>query len=220
MEKLIFDNLYTYIFNNNFISDKQSGYRKGDSTIKQLLSITHEIHKAIDNKHEVRAVFLDISKAFDSVWHEGLLFKLKRIGIEGDMIGVIESFLSDRKQRVTIDGKFSEWVDVQAGVPQGSLLGPLLFLVFINDLVEVVESDIRIFADDTFIFRIIDQFSAEIINRDLVKISIWAWQWKLSFNPDPGKPAVGIVFSNKKNPTIREPLFFNDNPVKEVDDWG
>ena len=91
------------------------------------------------------------------------MFKLKRIGIEEDMIGIIESFLSDRKQRVIIDGMFSEWVDVQAGVPQGSLLGPLLFLVFINDLVEVVESDIRIFADDTFIFRIIDLFSAEIL---------------------------------------------------------
>ena len=78
------------------------------------------------------------------------------------MIGIIESFLSDRKQRVTIDGKVSEWVDVQAGVPQGSLLGPLLFLVFINDLVEVVESDIRIFADDTFIFRIIDKFSSHL----------------------------------------------------------
>ena len=121
LEKFIFDNLYTYIFSNDFISDKQSGYRKGDSTIKQLLSITHEIHKAFDNSHEVRAVFLDISKAFDTVWHEGLLFKLKRIGIEGDMISIIESFLSERKQRVIIDGKFSEWVDVQAGVPQGSL---------------------------------------------------------------------------------------------------
>ena len=117
LEKLIFDNLYKYIFENNFISDKQSGYRKGDSTIKQLLSITHEIHKAFDSDHEVRAVFLDISKAFDTVWHKGLLFKLKRIGIEGDMISIIESFLSDRKQRVIIDVKFSEWTDVQAGVP-------------------------------------------------------------------------------------------------------
>ena len=84
----------------------------------QLLSITHEIHKAFDDGNEIRAVFLDISKAFDTVWHEGLIFKLKRIGVEGDMINIIQSFLSNRKQRVTIDGKYSDWAEVQAGVPQ------------------------------------------------------------------------------------------------------
>ena len=215
-EKLIFDNLHKYVFENNFISDNQSGYRVGGSTVKQLISITHEIHKAFDTSHELRAVFLDISKAFDTVWHEGLLFKLKRIGIEGDMISIIESFLSDRKQRVTIYGKFSEWADVQAGVPQGSLLGPIIFLVFINDLVEVVESNINIFADDTFIFRIVDQFSTEFLNRDLERISRWSWQWKLSFNPDLTKQAVEIVFSNKKIKNRLEPLVFNGIPVKEV----
>ena len=132
------------------------------------------------------------------------------------MISIIESFLSDRKQRVTIDGKFSEWAVVQAGVPQGSLLGPIIFLVFINDLVEVVESNINIFADDTFIFRIVDQFSTEILNRDLERISRWSWQWKLSFNPDLTKQAVEIVFSNKKIKNRLEPLVFNGIPVKEV----
>ena len=73
--------------------------------MKQLISITHDIHKAFNEGQELRAAFLDISKAFDSVWHEGLIYKLKKIGIEGDMIGIIQSFLSDRKQRVTIDGK-------------------------------------------------------------------------------------------------------------------
>ena len=130
-EKLIFSSLYTYIFSqNSFISDKQSGYRRNDSTVKQLISITHDIHKAFNDGHELRAAFLDISKAFDSVWHEGLIFKLKRIGIKGNMIGIINSFLSDRKQRVTIDGKYSDWVDIGAGVPQGSLLGPILFFSF------------------------------------------------------------------------------------------
>ena len=169
-EKVIFSSLYPYIFS------KQSGYRRNDSTVKQLISITHDIHKAFNEGQELRAAFLDISKAFDSVWHEGLIYKLKKIGIEGDMIGIIQSFLSDRKQRVTIDGKYSEWTKIDAGVPQGSLLGPILFLVFINDIVEVVESDIRIFADDTFIYRIMDLFSTEILNRDLAKISQWAWQ--------------------------------------------
>ena len=79
------------------------------------------------------------------------------------MINIITSFLSERKQRATIDGKFSEWVDIEAGVPQGSLLGPLLFLIYINDIVEVVNCDIKIFDDDTFIFHILDRFSTESV---------------------------------------------------------
>ena len=103
-ERLILNNLYPYIFNNNFIDDRQSGYQIGDSTIKQLISITHEIYKAFDDSKELRAVFLDISKAFDKVWADGLIFKLKRIGIDGDMIDILSSFLSEREQRVILDG--------------------------------------------------------------------------------------------------------------------
>ena len=215
-EKLIFDNLYNYVFSNNFISDKQSGYRRGDSTVKQLISITHEIHKAFDSKNEIRAVFLDISKAFDTVWHEGLIHKLKRIGIEGEMIGILNSFLSDRKQRVTIDGKNSDWAEVQAGVPQGSLLGPLLFLIYINDIVEVVNSEIRIFADDTFIFTVVNEHCTETLNKDLESINKWAWQWKMVFNPDITKQAVEIQFSRKRTPTRHDELSFNGIPVKKV----
>ena len=167
LEKVIFDSLYAYIFNNNFISDMQSGYKRNDSTVKQLISITHEIYKAFNNSNEIRAVFLDISWEFDRVWHEGLIFKLKRIGIEDDAINILSSFLAGRQQRVVIDGKTSEWTSIESGVPQGSILGPLLFLVYINDLIDVVESDIRIFADDTFIFRVVDPSSTDALNRDL-----------------------------------------------------
>ena len=217
-EKIIFNNLYTYIFNNGFISDRQSGYRNGDSTIKQHLSITHEIHKAFDVSEEVRAVFLDISRAFDRVWHSGLLHKLKIIGIKGEMINILTSFLSDRKQRTIIDGKLSEWVDISAGVPQGSILGPILFLIYIDDLTEVVDSDIRIFADDTFIFRLADQNSSEALNRDLENITKWAYQWKMLFNPDISKQAVEIIFSNKREKSIHIPLTFNGIPVKLADE--
>ena len=148
-------------------SDKQSGYRRNDSTIKQLLSITHKIFKAFDDGDEIRAVFLDISCAFDRVWHEGIIFKLRQMGVEGDALNILISFLANRQQRVVLDGQNSDWGPVKAGVPQGSILGPLLFLVYINDLIEVVESDINIFADDTFIFHIIDQFSTKILNKDL-----------------------------------------------------
>ena len=168
-EKIIFDNLYTYIFGNNFISDKQSGYRRRDSTVKQLVSITLEIYKAFDDVKELRAVFLDISKAFDKVWAEGLIFKLKRLGIRGEMIVILSSFLSGRKQRVTMDGVCSDWADIESGVPQGSILGPILFLVYIDDLINEVSSDIRIFADDTFIFRAVDSESTKDLNQDLQK---------------------------------------------------
>ena len=87
--------MYTHIFGNNLISDKQSGYRRNDSTVKQLLSITHKIYKAFDDGEEIRAVFLDISRAFDRVWHEGIIFKLKQMGVEGDALNIIRSFLAD-----------------------------------------------------------------------------------------------------------------------------
>ena len=139
------------------LSPKQSGFRPGDSTINQLLSITNEILMAFDQypTRETRAVFLDISKAFDKVWHEGLISKLKSNGIQGKLLNLIISFLSNRQQRVVLNGKSSVWKDVSAGVPQGSLLGPLFFLVYINDLAEGLVSDVRMFADDTSLFSIV-----------------------------------------------------------------
>ena len=213
-EKIIYDNLYVYIFTNNFISDMQSGYKRNDSTVKQLLSITHELFKSLDANKEVRAVFLDISRAFDRVWHDGLIFKLRQIGIEGDMINILKSFLSDREQRVVLDGQFSDWVSIESGVPQGSILGPLLFLVYINDLIEEVDSNIKVFADDTFIYRQADQNSTEVLSNDLEKITNWAHKWKMVFNPDMSKQAVEVIFSNKSIPGEYPELIFNGIPVK------
>ena len=217
-EKLIYDNLYVYINENNFITEKQSGYRRGDSTIKQLISITNAIHKTFDQGEELRAVFLDISRAFDRVWHEGLIFKLMQLGIEGKALNIIKDFLSDRQQRVAIDGQFSDWVPIAAGVPQGSILGPLLFLVFINDITETVTSNIQIFADDTFIYRTASDNSTYELNCDLDRITNWANQWRLQFNPSLSKQAVEIIFSRKTHPTSFPTLMFNGIPVKLVQD--
>ena len=120
----------------------------------------------------------------------------------------LKEFLDNREQRVTIDGFSSDWVKISAGVPQGSILGPLLFLIYINDITEIVSSDIRLFADDTFIFRIANQQSTQYLNSDLEKITSWAWDWKMLFNPDISKQALEVIFSNNKTISTFDPLVF------------
>ena len=139
------------------LNPNQSGFRPSDSCINQLLAITHEIFEAFDCNPtlEVRSVFLDISKAFDKVWHEGLPYKLRSMGISGNLYKLLENYLSGRLQRVLLNGQTSSWRPVLAGVPQGSILGPLLFLIYINDLPNELKSNAKLFADDTSLFTLL-----------------------------------------------------------------
>ena len=172
----------------------------------------------MDEGYEIRGVFLDISKAFDKVWHEGLVFKLKQNGISGNLLNIFEDFLRNRKQRVVLNGQTSNWENIYAGVPQGSILGPLLFLIYINDLAENLSSNPKLFADDTSLFSVVRDLntSAIEINDDLKKIEAWAHQWKMSFNPDPLKQAQEVIFSRKRNKPHHPDIIFNGNPVKNI----
>ena len=178
----------------------------------QLLSVTHEIYKSSDANpsREVRGVFFDISKAFDRVWHDGLLYKLKLLGICGRYYNLIQSFLDNRHQRIVLSGQSSKWSLVEAGFPRGSILGPLLFLVYINDLPQGLRCNAKLFADDTSLFSTITSpaISSSILNEDLPKITQWADQWKMSFNPDITKQAQEFIFSRKKNDTSHSSLYF------------
>ena len=167
---------------------------------------------------KVRSVYLDMSKAFDKVWHEGLLFKLEQNGVTGNLFELLKNYLSNREQRVVLNGMCSDWGSINSGVPQGSVLGPLLFLVYINELEKGIKSSIKFFADDTSLFSIVrdPKTSAEELNHDLQLISQWAFQWKMSFNPYPTKPAEEVIFSHKRHRQDHPPLFFNNIEVKQV----
>ena len=118
----MYNRLYEYFIENELISSSQPGFKPGDSCINQLLSITHDIYQSLDNGFEVRVVFLDISKAFDKVWHKGLIYKLKQNRVAGNLLNTVTDFLKDRKQRVLLNGQNSTWVNVEAGVPQVQFL--------------------------------------------------------------------------------------------------
>ena len=219
-EKIIFQNFYGFFTENNLITKNQSGFRPSDSTTNQLLFLVDEIHKGFDDTKslETRAVFLDISKAFDKVWHEGLIFKLRQNGVSGGLLKLMENYLHNRKQRVVLNGSESDYVIIESGVPQGSVLGPLLFLIYINDLESNIKSNVKFFADDTMLFSIVTdpQCTANELNHDLDVICKWAYQWKMQFNPDPSKQATEVLFSCKKSFTNHPGLFFNGSLVPRV----
>ena len=126
-----------------------------------------------DDGFEVRGVFLDTSKVFDRVWHNGPIYKLKQNGVAGDLMDTLTNFLKDRKQRVILNGQYSTWTNVETRVPQGSILGPLLLLIYINDLPENSVSNRKLFADDTSLVSVIrnKHLSAQNLNEDLNKMN-------------------------------------------------
>ena len=136
LERIIYNKMFEFFSENELISLNQSGFKPGESCIIQLLCITHDIFRSLDNGLKTRGVFLDISKTFDKVWHEGLLFKLQQNGISGNLLNVMTDFLHQRKQRVALNGQHLSWTNIEAGVFQGSILGSLFFLIYINDLTD------------------------------------------------------------------------------------
>lgn len=214
-ERIVFKHVYNHLHENGLITRHQSGFRPNDSTINQLSYMYHQFSDALDKKKDVRIVFCDVSKAFDKVWHRGIIFKLKQFGIENKLLDWFSNYLDNRKQRVIIKGQNSEWGIIEAGVPQGSVLGPLLFIVYINDLVDVVNCNIKMFADDTCLYINVDkeeeQAAADLLNNDLQSVSNWANQWLVKFNSLKTKTMV-ITNKNRKHPD----LLFNGDVLDSV----
>ena len=145
-----------------------------DSTTNQLFKIVHQIYQDINDWKDTCMVFLDVSNAFEKVWHKGLFFKLRKMGIRDNLLNWHKDYMSGRHQKVVLNGVESNVYNLEAGVPQGSIWGPRLFLIYINDIVEDMECNINIFADDTSVQQsIIDITSFEKVNRDLQRLTVF-----------------------------------------------
>ena len=214
----MFNSLFNYFIQNKLFTERQSSFIPGDSCVAQLLSITLEIYKSSDRNLScnIRGTFLDILKALDKVWHKGLIFKSKSYGVDGSLIKLMENYLTGHQQKVVLNGQTSSRKNILAGVPQGSVLGPLLFLIYINGLPNGTESICKIFADDTLLFSKVKyaNFADTQLNNDLNKISKQAFQWKMLFNPNPNKQTIEICFSHKRDNKKYPSLVFSDSKVQ------
>ena len=158
----------------------QHGFRKGKSCITQLLEVMDDFSNYIDNGQDFDVIYLDFKKAFDSVPHERLLIKIRSYGIDGDLYSWIKEFLSNRMQYVKVGDQYSDTRKVTSGIPQGSILGPISFLIFINDLPDYIKSISTIFADDTKAYNSCDK--SDQLQEDLIALNDWSIKWQLFFN--------------------------------------
>ena len=185
MESIIRDKLVNFLETNDIIKDSQHGFRNKRSCVSNLLDFYNDVFLMYDNSRAVDVIYLDFQKAFDKVPHKRLINKVKAHGITGDLSNWIENWLFKRKQRVVINGKASDWTSVHSGVPQGSVLGPILFIIYINDIDENIACRISKFADDTKIANSVCSESQRLcIQRDLNTLIKWSEDWQMSFNID------------------------------------
>ena len=197
LEKIIKSKMMEHVLNNNLLSKDQHGFVNGRSCLSNLLQTLDELIDSYDKGEIIDEIFLDFAKAFDKVPHQRLLLKLKKYGIDGKLLCWIESFLLSRKQYVRIRDIISDEGKVNSGVPQGSVLGPILFLLYINDLPNFITSKAKLFADDTKIYRIIRSiYDAEILQNDLNSLDNWCKEWRMFFNV----AKCHVIHFSKKNP--------------------
>ena len=183
MESTIRDQLVRHMMENNLFCDAQHGFVPGRSCMTQLLITLELWSELLDGGDPVDVIYLDFRKAFDTVPHRRLLKKLEAYGIKGGLLTWIENFLSGRKQRVVVNGKLSSWADILSGIPQGSVLGPILFVIFINDLPDEVLCTAKIFADDAKLFRgIRSPEDRMLLQDDLNRLVEWSQRWQMGFN--------------------------------------
>jgi len=197
-ESIMRDSIIEHLEKHKLISGSQHGFVRNRSCLTNLLSFMEEITKYLDSGYPVDILYLDFQKAFDKVPHCRLVSKLAAHGISGDVLKWIENWLRGRKQRVVLGGQASEWSDILSGVPQGSVLGPILFVLYINDIDDTINSKILKFADDTKIYNRVDSVEGiERMRADLRNLVVWSKEWQMLFNAEKCK-VMHLGYNNPK----------------------
>ena len=206
-EKIVYNRIYEHLIFNNILTDRQSGYRQNHGTYTQLLYLIHSLHFSLDKSKDFSIIYLDISRYFDTIWHQGLLAKCEQLcGLKGTLLHWLESYLHNRTHSVVVENSVSEIRMINAGCPQGSVLGPLLALIYLNDLDGTTENELFLFADDTILFKSHAHSPEEAqvsLQRDLNKIKEFGNKWAITFNSS--KTALQ-TFTNKHtliSPTLK-----------------
>jgi len=188
LEKLVRNVLLGHMIDNGILSEYQHGFVHGRSCTTQLLKVFDKWTEILDQGGAIDVVYLDFAKAFDTVPHIHLMNKLERYGVSGKLLEWIRQFLIGRKQRFGVAGSFSDWITVLSGVPQGSVLGPILFLCYINDMPDLITSMMYLYADDTKLFRRVDNdLDRQKLQKDLDQLSVWSQHEQLRFHVDKCK---------------------------------
>ncbi|KAL4143386.1 hypothetical protein QTP88_005723 [Uroleucon formosanum] len=210
-EKIIHTRLISHLNATDAIPHCQFGFKPNHSTTQQLLRITEHISNGFETKEHTGAAFLDIAKAFDKVWHDGLLYKLKCLNTPTVIFNIIKSFLHSRSFTVQIDGTNSDVKQIFAGVPQGSKISPILFNLYISDFPTTTNTEIALYADDSVIYSSSDKIENVIVNiqSHLVVIQIWAQKWKIVLNPTK---STAVIFSLRR-PTNYNSLKINGHNI-------
>ena len=198
LESLLRDDILKFLLNHRALSEHQHGFLFGRSCLTNLLESLDDWSSILDTGNAVDIVFLDLHKAFDSVPHRRLLMKLSAYGIQGKIATWLSEFLGGKLQRVVLNQATSGWTPVISGVPQGSVLGPLLFLLYVNDIPDLVQSNLKMFADDIKIYRsIYSTFDSLLLQQDLDKLSEWTQKWLIRFSV----PKCVVLTLNNSRPT-------------------
>ena len=202
IEHIVTSHIMSHADKHNILYPLQHGFRRGLSCETQLINFINDITMNMDAGKQTDCLIMDFSKAFDKVSHSLLTHKLYHYGIRGKTNKWIQNFLSDRKQVVVVEGERSETIDVESGVPQGSVLGPSLFLFYINDMPEGIRSRVRLFADDTIVYlTIASDKDSDHLQEDLNKLEIWEKKWKMAFHPDKCNV---LTITRKRKPIVKE----------------